>query len=221
MALRTHPRVVPTPLSSLGSAWGPGLVMRLALGAALALGLAMLPPETIPGLMAYLQWVTQPLLPAETIISFGTSSLTVQGSGDQVIEMAVRRTSGLVVGQTYLPAHEQSLAKVSTLKGAIFQPAVLALPLLLAWPLGAKPLWPTIGFRLLAWFALLPLAVIAQVPAQLAASVWNLYLEVYAPDRWPLTVFWTRWLDAGGRWALGLVMALGALALSRLINRSA
>jgi hypothetical protein len=194
--------------------------MRLALGAALALGLAMVPPETIPGLMTWLQWVTQPLLPAETIISFGTSGLTVQGSGDQVIEMAVRRTSGLVVGQTYLPAHEQSLAKVTTLKGAVLQPAVLALPLLFAWPLGARTLLSTIGFRLLGWLALLPLAVIAQVPAQLAASVWNLYLEVYAPDRWPLTVLWTRWLDAGGSWALGLVMALGALGLSRVLDRS-
>jgi hypothetical protein len=197
-----------------------GLVMRLMVGAALAMGLAMVPPETIPGLMAYLQWVTQPLLPAETIVSFGISSLTVQGSGDQVVEMAVRRSSGLVVGQTYLPAHEQSLAKVSTLKGAILQPAVLALPLLLAWPLGNKPWWPALGFRLLGWLVLLPLAVIAQVPAQLTASVWTLYLEVYAPDRWPLTVLWARWLDAGGRWALGLVMALGALALSRSLSRS-
>lgn len=124
---------------------------------------------------------------------------SVQTAGSRVINNKVVPNGAVITGHT--------------LQGHLFQPIILALALLLIWPLQGP------GVRWLALLLSLPviaLVVCLDVPIVLVGSLEDLILYNFHPEalRYSIPVQIMHFLNGGGRQLLGLLAAILSVILS-------
>lgn len=132
-----------------------------------------------------------------------------QSGADSVVGLSAGPAPVVLVADQLLPLAPQTRFHVSTLAGHVLQPAVLFLAALIAWP---SPSRRRYFLRLLAGLALLAPLIMIDVPFVLAAELHASLLDIAAPGTSSILLAWKDFLEAGGRVALAIVAAAGALA---------
>ncbi len=185
----------------------PVLALRLLLACALLLAAAhgygrALVEALMPALGAALRWLAD---------DFRLLSLAlVQEGPDTALEARAMLEHTLVLGGRAIVPNGHTGFAVTTTLGTVLQPVLAALVLAMAWP--ARPLeWLV---RLVLTALLLVPVVLVDAPAYLAASLWQMQVRAFEPERVSPLLWWMDFLVGGGRLALGLVAGAIATAAS-------
>lgn len=134
---------------------------------------------------------------------------------DRVVRVWVSLAHCIVLNGRAFCGDPRGLANASTLVGNLTLPLTLLISFAMAWPVRRDH--HSRGYRdyLLRALALAPLSAIllaVDVPMVLWSSLWSLHHDAFAPDQFSPLIFWTEFLQGGGRLALsaaaGLVTAL-------------
>ena len=135
---------------------------------------------------------------------------------DQVIRASFGLRGCLSIGGRMMCDIAEPLGNASTLLGNATVPGVLLLAITLGWPTTS---WREVGMRGLLALGGLLLLCVTDVPLTLAAAFWDLWQEdvlrirAYSPLQ-----TWAAFLQAGGRDALALVLAVAAVALGAVLG---
>lgn len=137
----------------------------------------------------------------------------VDHHGEMVYEVTLQPHQMFMVGLNLVsdPLYLDSSITASTPMTRWFQQAILALLMVLAWPgLQLKRR----AMALLLAVALIPLTVLADPPFVLAGALDDMLRATFAPDTLEDSWLrqWMRFMDGGGRLALGLGAGLAAVA---------
>lgn len=136
----------------------------------------------------------------------------VDVNGESTIRRLTTPLKTLVLGTTVLSVDERTVISTSALTGILFQPLVLGVALLLAWP------WQRaaeLAVRFGLGTALLLAIVFLDVPLMLCGYAWLALIDAYEPGRFSLLVDWADFMNAGGRFALVVLAAAIAVAVAR------
>jgi hypothetical protein len=189
------------------------VLLRLVLAAAV-----LLPLSAFHGAA-----LVESCLPAYRVVfgqlagEFRIQSLNLDREGaDQVVRARVALRPVLVVAGKVIYPDSRGTANSSTLIAHALHGPILALLTVLAWPARR---WREIGWRLLALAPLLSLLVLTDVPAVLAAELWEILIEHLAPNTFSPLVIWKNFLQGGGRNALGVAIGAASVALAARIAR--
>lgn len=162
-------------------------------------------------------WTTDLLFPDFHV----TRMQVVDRQGELVYEVTMQPHRAFMVGLNVMsdPRLLQATFNASTPVSRWFQQAILALTLVLAWPGLA---WRRRGLAMLLALTLLPLAILVDSPFVLAGALDDMLRATFAPetldDSWLRQ--WMRFMDGGGRLALGFGCALVAVALVGGLRRA-
>lgn len=185
----------------------PALALRLLLASALLLAAAhwfgrALVEALVPALGAALRWLAG---------DFRLLGLAlVQEGPDTALEARAMLEHTLVLGGRAIVPNGRTGFAVTTTLGTVLQPMLAALVLAMAWPARALE-WLV---RLVLTALLLVPVVLADAPAYLAASLWQMQVRAFEPERVSPLLWWMDFLVNGGRLALGLVAGAIATAIS-------
>lgn len=156
-------------------------------------------------------WVTDILFPDFHVVRMQM----VNRQGELVYEVTLQPHRAFMVGLNVMsdPRYLQGSITASTPMTRWFQQAILAFCLVLAWP--GLP-WRRRGLAVLTAAALLPLAILADPPFVLAGALDDMLRANFAPDTLAASWLrqWMRFMDGGGRLALGVGAGLGAVAFA-------
>lgn len=141
------------------------------------------------------------------ILYFG---LSFEGA-DSVIRMDVTLSRTIAVAGHLVVANPQGIANVTTMIGNIFQPVMVGLIAILAWPSGS---WRIVLLRLIALLLLALIETALDIPLLLTGELWELFLDNLSPGNWSALTVWADFLQGGGRFAMGLVAAIASIAVS-------
>lgn len=162
--------------------------------------------------------VVEPILPAWRLVigqlagEFRIESLSLDREGaDQVVRVRVALRPVLVMAGKVIYPDPRGTANASTLMTHALQGPLLALLAALAWPARRRS---EIGWRLLFLALLVSLLVLFDLPAVLAAELWETLLEHLAPNTFSPLVIWKAFLQGGGRHALGIAIGAASVALA-------
>lgn len=100
---------------------------------------------------------------------------------------------------------------VGTTVGTVMQPLLAALVLVIAWPAGRLEMLLRIALAAVLVFGVL----MADTPFSMAAWLWKVQLQAHDPGGASPLVWWSLFLDGGGRLALGLIAAVISIALAQ------
>lgn len=131
-----------------------------------------------------------------------------QQGADTVVRLDAGLARIILVGGQVLYPDPLARATVSTLAGAVTQPAMLCLALILAWPARRAIEYPVRAGIACAGIALV---ILADVPFVLWGELWDIHVSAFEPDRFSPLLMWRGFLQGGGRFVLGL--AVGVLAV--------
>lgn len=196
-----------------------GITLRLVLGAALSIGIVWAYGNQIA--QAYLPLLHWSYSHLDTDHRILTLTIETQGAvrgSDHVFQMVVAPRAIVFVGDRLVSTDPKGWAKVTVLTAYLWQAMVVALPFVLAWPVRKAREWPV---RLSVLSALLFVFSILEVPMELWASVWRIYIDAFAAGRFSALLSWVSFLETGGRLFLGLVAAgISVTLTSRLFRTS-
>lgn len=188
------------------------MVLRLLMGT-LAVGLVThffgrdLARAALPVIHGTYQWLD----PAHRVDELVVTNAGVANGTDQVYRLKVVPQRVVLVGTQVIQPHPRGWAKVSVLIAYVWQPAALAAVLLLAWPAKGMRPWLLRG----AWLVVLTAALIPlDLPFSLWANVWRNYHEAFTPNDFSPLLAWVDFLQRGGRWLLGVLLAATVWQLS-------
>lgn len=188
------------------------MVLRLLMGT-LAVGLVThffardLARAALPIIHVTYQWLD----PAHRVDELVVADAGVANGADQVYRLKVVPQRIVLVGTHVVQPHPQGWAKVSVLIAYVWQPAALATVLLLAWPAAGVRTWLLRG----AWLVVLTTALVPlDLPFALWANVWRNYHEAFTPQDFSPLLAWVDFLQRGGRWVLGVMLAAAVWQLS-------
>ncbi len=136
--------------------------------------------------------------------------LSYEGA-DSVIRMDVTLSRTIAVAGHLVVANAQGLASVTTMIGNIFQPGMVGLIAIMAWPSGS---WRSILLRLIVLLLLALIETIVNIPLLLAGELWGLFLDNLSPGSWSALTAWADFLQGGGRFVMGLAAATASIAAS-------
>ncbi len=181
-------------------------VARLLAGIALiALGIVFWGRELAELALPLIRWIYGLLDREHRIKELVLSSSGVVNGADHVYRLTVVPHRTVMVGTHVLHPHPQAWAKVSVIVAYLWQTAATAAVLLLAWPASRAFQWV---FR----FLLLLLMTLALIPIDLPfvlwAQVWINYHERFTPGDFSALLLWNDFLQHGGRWLIGLMLAI-------------
>lgn len=130
---------------------------------------------------------------------------------DSVIRIDVTLSRTIAVAGHLVIANPQGIASASTMIGNIFQPLTLGLIAILTWPAAS---WRIVILRLLILTLLLLVETILNIPMLLAGNIWGIFLDNLTPGSTSPLTAWADFLQSGGRFAIGLLAAIGSIAAS-------
>lgn len=188
------------------------MLLRLVLGT-LAVGLVIhfFGRDLAQGVLPIIQGTYELLDRDHRVVELLVADAGVSSGTDQVYRLTVVPERIVLVGTQVLQPNPQGWAKVSLLIAYVWQPLALATVLLLAWPAAGVRPWLLRG----AWLVVLTLAFIPlDVPFSLWANVWRNYHDAFTPNDFSLLLAWVDFLQRGGRWVLGVVLAAAVWQLS-------
>lgn len=183
-----------------------GFVARLLAGVALvALGAVFWARDLAELALPLIHWTYGLLDREHRIEELVLAGRGVLNGADQVYRLTVVPQGLVMVGTHIVHPHPQAWAKVSVIVAHLWQSAATAAVLLLAWPASRPVQWV---FR----FALLLLMALALIPLDLPfvlwAQVWTNYHERFTPGDFSALLVWNDFLQHGGRWLIGLALAV-------------
>lgn len=183
------------------------IMLRLVLAAALILPISIFCADAIAQmLMPFYRAMFELLGGDYRILFFG---LTGHGV-NSVIRVDVSLAHTIVAGGHVMWADPRGMAHVSTLAVQAMQPAATALIAVLGWPC----LSLSRGFYRLSSLAFfLLLITLLDVPFLFAGEVWGTLLDQTSPVTGSPLLYWSQFLQGGGRLALGIFAALASLAV--------
>jgi hypothetical protein len=182
--------------------------LRIAVVVALALlAMARYGNVIVAAALPAFGWQVEALVPQLRIVE-----LAVTRSGrDSVIHVDAAPAPVVMIGDKLLPLAPQSRFHVSTLSGHVYQASILALGILIAWPVTRRRRYL---LRLaLAVPALLALSML-DVPFVLAGELNDSLLELAAPKSFSPLGAWRDFLQGGGRLALAILAAFAVIAVA-------
>lgn len=141
-------------------------------------------------------------------------SLAREGA-DRVIALEVGLAGFIVLGRHALYPDPRARARVTTLAGHVLTPAILSFALAAAWRARRKREYP------LRFAIALPLAfavMLLDVPFVLLGEAWNIQVAALEPDRFSPILVWKDFLQGGGRFVLGLMAGVIAIALGNALT---
>lgn len=150
-----------------------------------------------------------------TILSLATG---MEGP-DTVVRLRVNLARPIVIaGHLTMPDPRGWLAVTTTI-GTVLQPMLVALGLVLAYP--AQRFYEWIA-RLPVVTVLLAAVLLLDTPFTLWAYLWDMHVQAFDPDAFSPLLLWQKFLVAGGRLALGLLVAvLTFWTAARIVRRTA
>jgi hypothetical protein len=141
------------------------------------------------------------------ILFFG---LSYEGA-DSVIRMDVTLSRTIAVAGHLVVANAQGVASVTTMIGNIYQPGMVGLIAIMAWPSAS---WRSVMLRLIVLLLLALIETIVDIPLLLAGELWGLFLDNVSPGSWSPLTAWSVFLQGGGHFVMGLVAAITSIAAS-------
>ena len=180
----------------------------LAVGVALLAALLLAGEATVRAASPTMQRVFEQLMPEFRVVQFGLD----QEQADRVLRVEVTRSNYVLIGGRAIEPNTRGTANASTLALQTLFGPLLALWVALAWPTQGR-------VSRLAWrlVCVLPPAIalaLLDTPVVLAAQLWGLMVDHFAPDEFSALAVAGRLLQSGGRYVLGLSIGMAAIALA-------
>lgn len=196
--------------SPIGKSISPaGIFVRLMLASGLLVPLAILYNETL----------IEAWLPAYRLVFAGVAGefqllkLALDHEGaDRVLRATVTWRHIVVLGSHIITPDPRGIANASTLIAHALQGPLAALIAIVAWPAGHIR---EFAWRTLLLAPLLIVLVLVDMPCVLAAELWQIAIDAFAPGTISPLLIWKDFLQGGGRYALGLVAAMAAVHWAR------
>lgn len=159
--------------------------------------------RSLAPLGAYLDWIDG---------TFRTVDLgVVSANGEAVIRRVSTPAYAHELGGHVVFADTHTRLTAAAGAGMIFQPAIFILALIFAWP------WRdlrVLGMRAAVALPLVLGVVLLDVPMMLYGFTWYQEVSRLDPDRWSPLILWADFMNAGGRFALGIAAAAVAVAIA-------
>ena len=127
---------------------------------------------------------------------------------DRVVRLLVGLHDCVTIGPQTVCPPQPPLGNASTLVGNVTMPSVVLLAIALGWPTTLRGEWRTRSVFLLISLLLLWMA---DVPPTLAAAFWRVWSDATQTSPPLMLSAWAAFLQAGGRAALGVALAVGAV----------
>lgn len=156
------------------------------------------------------RWEIAIFMPEYRIVSLGIHDI----HGESAIRLTLELVRYLSVGSQLFPPG--GIVFGSTLTGQALQHPIVLLSLVVAWP--ARD----VRERTMSLLAAIPFLLLLEwldIPWVLMGSVQDLVFARVAPDETSAAIIWMNFLNGGGRFALAIAAALGALGCGRFIVR--
>jgi len=197
-----------------------GTLMRLLLAATLLIPLAVLFGEDMVSAMLPLfgtvfEWVAD---------DFKLLQLKIDNEGaDRVLRATVMWKHIAFLGGHVIYPDARGTANASTLLAHALQAPLVALVTGFAWPTAAAAGASTarmrteLGTRLLVLLPLIAILICIDMPVVLAGELWHFILDALAPGTSSVLVAWKFFMQGGGRYALGLGVAVLAVHCGHVI----
>ena len=200
--------MVPTNHSNLIAA-----LLRLLMGTIVSIALAWgLGPYMAQAYLPVLQRLYTLLDGDHDVVSLGLRDYGVHGGRDHVFELVVAPHGYLYVDNTLVPTNRSGRGTVSLITGYLWQPLVVAIPFLLAWPAKRRREWLLRCVSLLLCSALVALI---DIPTLLWSEVWSYYVQTIAPGSFSWLLQWGHFLKNGGQTLLGMLIAAESVVISQ------
>jgi hypothetical protein len=201
-------------LRSLPSAsTSAAILVRVAFATALLLALVIFCAKPIAIALLPLYRMVFELITGDFRILY--LGLSYEGA-DSVIRMDVTLSRTIAVAGHLVVANPQGIANVTTMVGNLFQPVMVGLIAILAWPFGS---WRIVLLRLIILLLLALIETILDIPLLLAGELWGLFFDNLPPGSWSALTVWADFLQGGGRFVMGLAAATGSIAASEYATK--
>lgn len=189
-----------------------GIVARLIAGTMLSVCLVVFfGPRLAEAFLPVLRWSFVHLDTDDRVIDLSISDRGVISGRDRVYLLVVAPDKMVFVGDRLAVGDPRGRAMVSVLTAYLWQAAMVALPLALAWPASRGIEWPV---RMTCLALLLGCFALIDLPLTLWAQIWQGYVDAFAPGKFSPLLLWANFLQGGGRFLLGVVAAGMSVHLS-------
>lgn len=193
----------------------PGMLLRLILGAALSISLAWwVGPSLARAYLPVLHWAYSHIDTDNDVVSLVVADHGVNHGDDRVYVLTISPHQYIYVGERLVATNTQGRGYVSVLTGYLWQPFVIALPFVLAWPVRRYTEW---ALRALALLAVGSVVVLLDLPTLLWSEVWSYYVGAVEPNNFSALLHWGHLLKNGGQTLLGLAMAALTVGMSSVV----
>lgn len=153
--------------------------------------------------------------------------LTIDNEGaDRVLSATVMWKHITILGGHVIYPDPRGTANASTLLAHALQGPLVAILTACAWPTAgttgasASRVWIELGIRLLVLLPLVAILIGIDMPVVLAGEIWHFTLDALAPGTGSVLVTWKHFMQGGGRYALGMGVAILAVHLGQAIATS-
>jgi len=126
--------------------------------------------------------------------------------------LAIAPHQYIYFGDRLVATNTEGRGRVSVLTAYLWQPFVVALPLLLASPARRRREWPIRGIAILSVGTIV---VLVDLPTLMWSEVWSYYVSSVAPDRFSVLLLWGHLLKNGGQTLFGIGWRCWLLAWDR------
>jgi hypothetical protein len=190
------------------------ILLRLIIYSALLVPLVIIFTQPIASLLLPLYRIVFELIARDYRILF--LGFSVEGA-DTVIQLDVTLSHTITIADQLVFANPQGLASVTTMLGNIFHPLMIGLITAFT--------WPSYSLRALIWrigiliFFLL-IENVLDIPLLFAGELWGVFLDNLSPGRWSLLTAWANFLQGGGFFAAGLIVAIASIVVSDFAART-
>ena len=191
----------------------PGILLRLALGALLSIALAWWAgPSLAQAYLPIFKWAYAHVDTNNDLVGLVISSHGVNRGEDRVYVLTIAPHPYVYVGDKVVATNAQGRGRVSVLTAYLWQPFVVALPLLIAWPVRRRSEWPIRAFVLVSIGLVV---VLVDLPTLLWSEVWSYYVGAVEPNLFSPLIVWGHLLKNGGQTLLGIVMSVLAVSVGQ------
>jgi hypothetical protein len=192
-----------------------GIVARLMAGAVLSVCLVVFfGPRLAEAFLPVLRWSFVHLDTNDRVIDLSINDRGAISGRDRVYLLVVAPDKMVFVGDRLAVGDPRGRTVVSVLIAYLWQAAVIALPLALAWPVSRGIEWPV---RMTCLMLLLGCFALIDLPFTLWAQIWQGYVDAFAPGKFSPLLLWADFLQGGGRFLLGVVAAGMSVHLSHSV----
>lgn len=143
-------------------------------------------------------------------------SLGLDNEGaDRVIRLNISLAKPIFMGNQFLFLHDQGYANASTSTGHAWLASIIMLAMLIAWPVLD---WKTYMLRTIFAVPCIAILSMVDIPFTLLAALWDVIIQHISPDTFSPLILWNRFLEGGGRLAMGLFIAALIISATQRIR---